>query len=758
MPVLLAVGRGENAVRKLAIFSFAFAAAAAAYVYLLPSRYALPAAGAAALCALGLLLRRTPAAKRARIALFALACGLLWSCGYEALKLKPLQAYCGEDTELTVTVCAYPVAGGSGEYVEAETNGTGVRLYFRQAPELRPGDTVRLRASVRAASDGKDENLYFASRDIRLIASQRGEPEITRPEKTPLRFLPTLAAYRVRQRITALFSEDTEAFVRALLTGDRSGLSYETKNQMSVVGISHVVAVSGLHVSLIVGFVQLLCLRRRRLASAVSIAAMLLFAAMLGFPASVVRAVVMNSMLLLAPLVHRENDTPTALGFALLLLLAVNPWAAADVSLQLSFGATAGIVLWARPLQRWQERRFLSDRFCRKHRFLTRLARGVFSIQAMSLSAAAFTTPLVAYYFGTVSLIAPVTNLLLLTLIGWIFTASCAGVLASFLWLPLGKIAARCLDWPVRAVLAVIRALSKIPFAAVYTQSEYVCLWLAALYALLAVFLIGRFRCKRVFCAAVAASLVCAVAFSMLPEQAQLVYTVLDVGQGQCILLQAGGVTAVVDCGGSYAEDAGEQLARRLLMQGKTQIDFLVLTHYDEDHAGGAEQLLSRMEVGSLFAPDLKDKNGLRERVLTAAQRAGTSVNLVTADVTAEFPGGTLQIFAPVQRGTDNEGISALMSVQEYDILITGDMGMQSEQLLALRHGLHDIEVLVAGHHGSKGSTGSALLQAIRPELVLISVGENSYGHPSPEVLQRIEDAGALVLRTDELGDIEIKR
>ena len=744
--------------RKLAIFSFAFAAAAAAYVYLLPSKLSPILAGILVLCALGLLFWRAPTAKRIRIALFALAFGLLWSCGYEYLKLKPLEALCGENTELDATVCVYPSATDYGSYVEAETHGAGVRLYLRDAPALRPGDTVRLTASVRPAAGGKDENLYFASRDIRLIASQRGELEVTRPEKTPLRFLPTVSAYRVRVRITALFAEDTEAFVRALLTGDRSGLSYETRNQMSVAGISHVVAVSGLHVSLIVGLVQLLCLRRRRLASVVSIAAMLFFAAMLGFPASVVRAVVMNSMLLLAPLLRRENDAPTALGFALLLLLMENPWAVADVSLQLSFGATAGIVLWARPLQRWQEKKFLSERFRKRHRCLTRLARGMFSIQAMSLSASVFTTPLVAYYFGTVSLIAPVTNLLLLTLIGYLFTCACAGVLLSFLWMPLGKIATRCLDWAVRLVLTVIRALSKIPFAAVYTQSEYICLWLAAAYVLLAVFLIGRFRCKRVFCAAVAASLACAVAFSMLPERAQLVYTMLDVGQGQCILLQAGGVTAVVDCGGSYAEDAGEQLARRLLMQGRTQIDFLVLTHYDEDHAGGTEQLLSRIRVGSLFAPDLEDENGLRERVITAAQRAGTSVNLVTADVTVEFPGGVLQIFAPMKGGADNDGISALMSVQEYDILITGDMDMQSEQLLVLRHGLRDIEVLVAGHHGAKSSTGNALLQTVQPELVLISVGKNFYGHPSAEVLQRIEDAGALVLRTDELGDIEIKR
>ena len=167
--------------RKLATFSFAFAAAAAAYVYLLPARLALPAAGVLVLCALGLLFWRVPAAKRMRITLFALAFSLLWSYGYEVLKLKPLEAHCGETVELTATVCAYPAATERGGYVEAETDGAGVRIYFREVPELQPGDTVSLSASVKMASDGRNENLYFASRDIRLIASQRGEAEIISP-------------------------------------------------------------------------------------------------------------------------------------------------------------------------------------------------------------------------------------------------------------------------------------------------------------------------------------------------------------------------------------------------------------------------------------------------------------------------------------------------------------------------------------------------------------------------------------------------
>ena len=746
--------------RKLAIFSFAFAAAAAVYVYLLPPKVCLIAAGVCLLCGLALCFFRLPQAKRVRIALFGLTAGLLWSFGYEQFRIAPLREYCGDKEEITVTVCDFPEVTKYGCCIVVRLDGGRMLLYLNGEQTLRPGDTLRLTAKVADVSrgSGEEENLYYSSKDIRLLGFQRSEPEITTAEKIPLRDYPTVAAKAVRERITALFSADTEGFLRALLTGDRSGLTYETKNQMSLVGISHVVAVSGLHVSLIAGAVLLLCFRRRRLAAVVGIPVMLFFAAMLGFPASVVRAVVMHAVLLLAPLFRRENDAPTSLGFALLLLLVENPWAIANVGLQLSFGATAGILLFTEPLLRWMERRFLPGAFRKKHPRLSGLARGLFSIQAMSLGATVLTLPLVAAYFGTVSLIALVTNLLLLTLIGYLFTFGCAAVLLSFLWRPLGAALAWVLDWGVRLVLRVIGALSRIPFAAVYTQSDYICLWIAGFYVLLAIFLFGRCRCKRVFCAAVAATLACGVAFSMLPGDAALTFTALNVGQGQCLLLQPGGLTVVVDCGGSYADDAGEQLARRLLMQGKTQIDFLVLTHFDEDHVGGVPQLLSRMEVGTILAPDQTDDGGNRERILTAAEEACVAVRFVRQDVTVEFPTGRLEIFAPVRESGDNDGISALMSVEEYDILITGDMDARSEQLLAVRHGLHDIEVLVAGHHGSRYSTGSALLQTVTPEIVVISVGENSYGHPAPETLARIEASGALVLRTDAAGTIVIER
>ena len=124
-----------------------------------------------------------------------------------------------------------------------------------------------------------------------------------------------------------------------------------------------------------------------------------------------------------------------------------------------------------------------------------------------------------------------------------------------------------------------------------------------------------------------------------------------------------------------------------------------------------------------------------------------------------DFGAGTLQVFAPVSREGGNESsLSILGSFDGYDILVTGDMTMSAEERLLERHDLPDLELFVAGHHGSRYSTGADLLAALTPELVVISVGDNSYGHPDPAVLERIAAAGAEVLRTDQNGTITVRR
>ncbi len=750
--------------RKLAIFAWAFALAAAAYVWLLPSEAAVWLAVLLTLFGLAFLFLGTDWAKRIRIFALGMAIGLLWSQGYEKLKLEPLRSCCGTSVQVTAEVCREPQATQYGTRVQAAVDGGQIMLYLECKPEeLSLGDKVHLNAEVVDVSrgSGDENNLYYQSKDISLLGFQRGELTIEPAEDVPLRYVPQQLLAMVREKITELFPEDTEGFALALLTGERDGMTFQQRNNMSLTGIAHIVSVSGMHVTLIVGVIQLLCLRRRRIATVCSLIVMLLFAAMLGFSPSVTRAVTMNTVFLLAPLVRRENDGFTSLGAALLVILLHNPWAIANVSLQLSFVAMAGIFLvtpriFAR-IMRVSDDKQWQETHPRRHRML----RSVAVTLAATLGANSLTLPLVAMTFGSVSVISPLTNMLLMPVISLVFTASFVLLLVALVFSWLAPLMFLCtkgawlLSWLIRFALWAIDRLAGLPYAAVYTCSGYITAWLALVYALSIVYVLLR-RCKlSLLLGCVLTSLVGACVLSALPRGTVQV-TAFDVGQGQCIFLRNGDTTALIDCGGDEGDYSGEEVARRLLMAGERSIDALILTHYDTDHICGMEQLLSRIEVNTLILPQVADDSGNLEKILSLAEE--TPTRFVQTDVVLQFGDGTLNLLAPDDPQEDNASLSVLMSVGEYDILVTGDLSTEQELTLLRTHELPDLEVLVAGHHGSKNSTSAELLTATRPDVVIISVGDNRYGHPAAEVLERIAAVGAAVYRTDLNGEITLLR
>lgn len=748
--------------RRLAIFSFSFALAAAAYVWLLPPGYALLAAGVLLVGMLVLLAFRADPVKRVRIAALGAAIGLLWSWGYEALKIAPLRELCGDRQTITAEVCSVPTETDYGCRVIVRIGGGKMAMYLNCPPEeIALGDTVVTTANVIDVSrgSGDENNLYYQSRDVSLLGLQRGALTVEKAEKTPLSCYPALLAAQLKDRIDLIFPADTAGFAKAILTGDGSGLSFETRNTLSVAGITHVIAVSGLHVSLLVGIVMMLCRQRRKLATLISIPVMFFFAAMLGFGASVTRAVIMNSVLLIAPLVHRENDAPTSLGLALFLMLAINPWAIANVSLQLSFSCMAGLILLAPRILAWFMKRVNEKELREKHRITYRLYHGAAATAAASIAATVFTAPLVARIFGSVSLIGPLTNLLAMTALSAAFTLSFFAAIAAFAYAPLGAAIAWVASWLFRYVLWLTGLLARIPYAAVYTDSFYIVAWLITAYLMIfAFFLCRKERYKtRLLIGALTTTLVGAVFFSMRGS-AGVTLKVFDVGQGQCIFLQNDKNAVMIDCGGDEDDANGEQAARALLTRGLTGIDALILTHYDTDHTCGAMQFLSRIRIKQLIVPDIPDHSGNRETLLRYAEEAGIPVLLVRQDMMLNFGSGTLYLYAPEDASARNASLSALMSDEEYDILITGDMDAVGERLLLATKELPDLEVLIAGHHGSKYSTCAELLWATAPDTVVISVGENAYGHPAQEVLDRIAAIGAAVYRTDLDGTITITR
>jgi len=750
--------------RYLAWFAGGFCGAAFLSAYA-PGKVRWALAVLAAAAALAALFPKT---RRALCRLALLSLGLLLGLGWCQVErernVRPLEALDGavRRIEAEAQTASRRTSYGSSAEVRLTLDGRVYRavLYLDGDCVLHPGDRVRGTARLRRTGERPgDGALYYGARGCGLLLSLAGEPAIERAGRIPPRLWPAAFSEALGARLSRLLPAPSGGFETALLTGAREGLPDRFYDDMALAGTRHVVAVSGLHVGILAGALLLL-LGNRRLTVFVSLPLLLFFALCAGMTASVVRAAVMLSLAMLAPLFGRENDPPTSLLTALMLILLPNPRAVMDVGLQLSFASAAGILLFSGRLYRrmWTGRpgRMLA----RAPRAVSGLLRPALSSVAASLGALPLTLPLQLYYFKIFSLASPLGAALLVPPLPLLFTLGAAAALLSFVWFPLGALLALPLGWLVRAYMALTGALAALPFAAISSDGPYLPIFLAGCYALTLYLALERRPCRLcVPCGALAALFcACLLLGALEHDRAGLSVSVLDVGQGQCVCLQSGGRAALYDCGGDG--DPAERAAQFLQSAGRRSVDFLVLSHYDGDHAGGVARLLGRVRVGTLYLPAAPDEAGVQAAILSEAEAHGCAVRFVTEDLTLSFGKAAAELYAPPLPGEGNEScVAARFSSGDFDVLLTGDLGSRAEKKLIYEHGLRDAAVLVAGHHGSAGSTGPAALYYLRPRLALISAGEgNDYGHPAARTLARLEAAGALVYRTDQCGTITVRR
>ena len=744
--------------RKLMWFSIGFGAAIAVGAYLLMGNTLglLAAACAAAAAGLGLSVKKW---RWLRIpAVISLGCcvGFLWFWVYDGGYLSPARALDGVTTKATIEIIDYSFQNDRGVAADGNAIWNGntyrIRLYLNEDTVLNPGDLVTGTFSFRVSDKGgQKEPTFHRGNGIQLLAYQDGEIRVESPDVPWWLYPVAHLRQSMLNMISRLFPDDVEAFARALLLGDDSDIDYELNTIFKVTGIRHIIAVSGLHVSILFGFIYLITARKRLLTALVGVPLVLLFAAVAGFTPSVVRASIMHILMVIAALFDREYDAPTALSFAGFMVLATEPLAVTSVGFQLSFGCVAGILLFYSPIRSYLLHEKRLGRY-KKKPFIGSAVRGLASSVAVSLAAVSLTTPLCAYYFGAVSLISPLTNLLTLWMVTIVFygiMAACAVGLVSF---AAGQTVAWVIAWGIRYIVEVCGLLAKFPLAAVYTQSLNIVIWLVFLYILLALLLIVRRKRPALTASLAVMGLCAALLASWIPPMTDPCrMTVLDVGQGQSIILQSEGRTFLVDCGGSYADDAADIAAEKLLSMGISRIDGLILTHYDTDHAGGTEQFLSRIQVDLLILPRWQEEGRFRDY---------PNVYWVEKDTVLEYDSSKLTVFTSETSNSGNESsLCVLFQAGDCDILITGDRSAAGERKLLEKTELPRLEVLVAGHHGSKNSTCDELLDATKPQVVVISAGENNpYGHPAQELLDRLESYGCIVFRTDRDGTIIIRR
>ncbi|MBE6989487.1 MAG: DNA internalization-related competence protein ComEC/Rec2 [Ruminococcaceae bacterium] len=707
-----------------------------------------------------LLRKKLPYGKRVLLILCAAAAGLLYFRVYDTLVCRPFVNRCGEEAQAFSGVVADdPIATDYGGKVTVWLR-TGVKAVYygeEEVMDLRPGQRISGTARWQDAARIRETSITtFTARGVFVLLYGRGELTAESALENSVWFLPQRAARAVKERISQIWDDPvTAAFVLAELTGDRSHIAEEDSAAMSEAGLAHLFAVSGLHCAFLVTLLGLLIPpHRRRTYCIVTSLVLLFYMVMVGLSPSVVRACIMQIFLLAAPLLRRESDPLTALSAALLILLLANPYAAGGISLQLSFAATLGLILLARRLYQ-----FFTGFYRGKRRKLRYAVALVSANVSASLAALVFTVPLTAFYFNIFTLISPVSNLLAVPVAGWNFMAGLLTVLLGFVWLPAAQFVG-WLSWlMVHYVLLIARWLMRLPYHALYFSNRYLAWWLLYAYVLLGFCWLTKGRRRRYVLAGllVAAMLLVCIGVNRREFRYGTMDAVaVDVGQGECVLLYSGSEAVMVDCGSSNSYiQAGGRAADLLGSIGYHRLKAVVLTHYHADHTNGMYELLARVPVEQLWLPDIEDEFGVRDRLVGLAERYGIELVYICDPSAMAVGEAELTVYPPIGEGDMNEqGLTILCSAGDFDLLITGDMAGSTEKRLIDAYELPDVEVLVVSHHGSKYSSAREFLEEVRPETAIISVGDNSYGHPAEETIRRLWAAGAEVCRTDEQGDI----
>lgn len=748
--------------RKLATAALAFSAAVFLANFILPVSWLAAAATVCALLSAVLALTRRKWLRPAVIVLLFFALGLLEYSVYTRLTLDRAREYSGQTQDVCGTVLDYPDIYDSYARLRIRVASEDLPHFKaivydneKQFSDAKPGDHISFTAKISTADTlyGKPYANYNIS-GFYLRLSTKGNETLQKGHFS-VQTLPVLLHHYLCERVEKIFPADCSAFVKALMLGEKDDFYADDALyvSMSRSGLMHVVAVSGLHISFLVGLLAFL-LGNGRTSAIGSIVLIWCFVLVTGSSSSAVRAAFMQTLLLLAPILRRENDPITSLSTVLALLLAVCPYAAKSVSLQMSFAAMAGIICFGQRLY---------SSFLRSipERLNLRPVRYAAGVAASTLSVMIFTVPLTALHFSYVPILSLLSNIACLWAVSLCFCLAWVACLLSVVP-TLGTAIGLLCALLVRYILFVAGLVAHIPYAVLYLKNHGTLLWMLFSYAMLLLgFLLHRRRVLHVLLpAGLSLSLLAGtILYTEHYYRDHDFITVLNVGQGQCITAFAGDATAVIDCGNiNTLDNAGAVAGEYLLSCGRRSIDLLILTHLHTDHVDGVVRLMEMLPVDTLILPTDADEEGnLRDSILACAERHGTRVELIDENAQANCGRLNARIYKLTDDGDLNERCLMIdLGVGEEHLLVTADAPKKMERELARQAELEGTDILIVGHHGSKYASSEELLDETGAKLAVISVGYNNYGHPAMETLETLASHGCQIRRTDEDGTVEI--
>jgi competence protein ComEC len=569
----------------------------------------------------------------------------------------------------------------------------------------------------------------------------------------------------VRRAIEAWVSRHdplSGAIVTAVLIGDRTGLPDEVRERLQAAGTYHVIAISGGNIAILAGLalgMLMIAGIRGRAAALIAVAALLGYAQVATAGPSVWRATLMAAIYLAARAIDARTPPWQAMAVAAAVMAVLHPPDVRDAGFILTFGATIALVEGARRGASW----------------LTAPRAIAWTVASLIASASVEMAllPVSAQLFSRVTVAGFALNLLAVPLMG---VVQLAGLVVCAV--PSSGTIAPIAGWVAHAAAAAIvgsaNLLDVAPWLSARVPPPGVPL-LLAYYAGLGLFVLGRRRLRLGGGAVLGVALLAiATGGSWSPTSGAassglLRLTMFDVGQGEALLLESpDGPNVLIDAGGTPFGDrfdvGGRVLAPALWARGLRSLDGLMLTHGDPDHLGGAAVLIDVFRPSTLWEGVVVPAHGptalLRETVRTQSRR----VEAVRSGDAWAWGGARVRVLHPPEpdwerpRVRNDDSIVIEIAYGDVAMLLTGDISAEIERAILPRLSPATTRVLKVAHHGSRTSSSSILLETWRPQLALISAGRgNSFGHPAPDVLRRLESIGATVLRTDLHGQIAVE-
>lgn len=622
---------------------------------------------------------------------------------------------------------------------------------------------------------GFDYSKYMYSQNIyaSIFVNNYNNIEILEDEKFNLI---TFIQNNIFEKLNVLLPKEELGILIGMIMGDTFYIEEEIEEDFKLSGITHLLAVSGSNVAYIILVSKFLFdkVLGKSISNFITILMIILFVLISGASPSVVRAGIMAIILIVSEILARQPDTKSSIAVAAFLILLYNPFVICDVGFILSFGGTLGIVLLnTKIIDKFNEKFYL---------FLeNKIFKYVVETLSVTLAAQLILVPVIWYYFNNISLISIITNLLVAPFTGIITVLGLIIYFISFICNPLAQIFSYSVYFLISIMIFVSKICANIPYGNIMVPTPNIMI-IIEYYLILYYFFgfnakniveykfIGRNnhktneKVKRKYLKIIISLLtIMQIMAALLPEN-HIEINVIDVGQGDSILIKSTNSNILIDGGGSENSDydVGSQiLVPYLLDNTNGEIDLMIISHFHEDHAEGCISVLENLNVKKIVIGTQPQRTALYEKVLKIGK--GKNIPIITLktgdkiaidDINFEiiYPNEEIQI----KEDLNNNSLVIKMNYFETTMLLTGDIEKEAEKIL-LSENL-DIDILKVAHHGSKSSTTDDFLNLTTPKIALISVAtDNKFGHPHTEVIKRLEDQSCKIYRTDECGEISLK-